>query len=81
MYECIYTVGQGSFISSVSPNGVHLVRISIEVFSKCIGEREMVAVLQRRFDPLKMDVHPHYISFHFIYFHVRVIYNRHHKGP
>jgi len=57
----IYTVWQGSFISSVNPNGVHLVGISTEVFNKCVGEREQVAVLQRRFDPLKMDVHPRYI--------------------
>jgi len=30
----IYTVGQGSFISSVSSNVVHLIGISTEVFSK-----------------------------------------------
>jgi len=33
----IYTVGQGSFVSSVSPNGVHMVRISTEDFRKCVG--------------------------------------------
>jgi len=57
----IYTVGQGSFTSSVSPNGVHLAGIATADFRKCVWEREQVAVLQRRFDPLKIDVHPHYI--------------------
>jgi hypothetical protein len=33
----IYAVGQGSFISSVSPNGVHLIGISTEVLANVWG--------------------------------------------
>ena len=56
----IYIVGQGSFVSSVSPM-VFMWQESQQKFQQMCGEREQVAVLQRRVDSLKMEDHPCYM--------------------